>query len=134
MLRMDGAFFYGGRYNPAEEFGALYLSDSPEGCAAELARRPASPQGYIIGSIKITLTKVCDLTDENLLADLGLAGNELKSDDWTDTQVLGDLIREAEFEAIIVPSAAGEFNNLVIFMDRLSERSEVTVEDIRPLG
>lgn len=133
VLTMDGAFLYGGRYNLAEEFGALYLSDSPEGCTAELARRPASPHDYIISSIKITLTKVCDLTDETLLADLGLTANELKSDDWTDTQVLGDLVRQAGFEAIIVPSAAGEFNNLVIFMDRLSERSKVTVEDTRPL-
>lgn len=133
ILTMDGALLSGGRYNAAEEFGALYLSESPEGCAAELARRPAAPHGYILGSIKVTLGKICDLTDEGLLADLGLTANQLKADDWTDTQVLGALIREAGFEAIVVPSAAGEFNNLVIFTDRLSEKSEIVLEDTRPL-
>jgi RES domain-containing protein len=33
ILNMDGALLYGGRYNPPDEFGALYLSDSPEACA-----------------------------------------------------------------------------------------------------
>jgi len=130
---MDGALLYGGRYNTAEEFGALYLSENQEGCAAELARRTVAPQGYIVGSIKVTLRRICDLTDDGLLADLGLTANQLKADNWTDTQVLGALIREAGFEAILVPSAAGDFNNLVIFMDRLAKNSEVVLEDTQPL-
>jgi RES domain-containing protein len=36
ILNMDGALLYGGRYNPPDEFGALYLSDSPEACAFAL--------------------------------------------------------------------------------------------------
>lgn len=106
----------------------------PQGCAAELARRPATPQGYIVGSIRVTLDRICDLTDDELLADLGLTSSQLKADDWTDTQVLGKLVREAGFEAILVPSAAGDFSNLVIFLDRLAGRSEVTLEETRPLS
>jgi RES domain-containing protein len=131
---MEGALLSGGRYNAAEEFGALYLSETPEGCAAEMARRPAAPQDYIVGSIRVTLGRICDLTDEGLLADLGLTSNQLKVNDWTDMQVLGKLVREAGFEAILVPSAAGDFNNLVIFMDRLSGKSEVALKDTRPLS
>ena len=134
ILTMEGALLSGGRYNAAEEFGALYLSETPEGCAAEMARRPAAPQDYIVGSIRVTLGRICDLTDEGLLADLGLTSNQLKVNDWTDMQVLGKLVREAGFEAILVPSAAGDFNNLVIFMDRLSGKSEVALEDTRPLS
>jgi len=130
---MEGALLSGGRYNAAQEFGALYLSENPEGCATELARRPVAPQGYIVCSIRISLGRICDLTDEALLADLGLTPNQLKADDWTDTQVLGKLVREAGFEAILVPSAAGDFNNLVIFMDRLAGQSEVALEDTQPL-
>jgi RES domain-containing protein len=131
---MDGALLSGGRYNAAEQFGALYLSESPEGCAAELSRRPEAPQDYVLGSIRVRLGRICDLTDEALLADLGLTSSQLKADDWTDTQVLGALVREAGFEAILVPSAAGDFNNLVIFMDRLTEKSEVSLEDTWPLS
>ena len=38
-MNMDGAFLFGGRYNPPETFGALYLSDSSEGCAASELRQ-----------------------------------------------------------------------------------------------
>lgn len=36
----QGALEHGGRYNPRREFGALYLSESPAACHAELQRRP----------------------------------------------------------------------------------------------
>ena len=66
ILAMDGAFLYGGRYNQAEEFGALYLSESKEGCEAEVSRRPAGPKHYLVGKIKVDLSRVCDLTDKAL--------------------------------------------------------------------
>lgn len=131
---MDGALLYGGRYNAPEKFGALYLSASLEGCAAELARRPAAPQDYIVGTVRVTLQSICDLTDQDLLAELGITSDQLKADDWNEAQILGTLIREAGFEGMIVPSAAGAFNNLVIFMDRLSDSSEVELEDVQPLS
>lgn len=133
ILEMDGAFLYGGRYNPPERFGALYLADSREGCAAELARRPAAPQGYLAGKIRVTLHGLCDLTDPELLAELDVTVEQLKTDDWTETQLLGTLVRDAGFEGMIVPSAAGEFNNLVIFMDQLDNSSAIELEDIQKL-
>ena len=130
---MDGAFQWGGRYNAPGEFGALYLSKTQKGCAAEITRRPAHPTKYIIGKIRIKLGKVCDLTDEDLLKKLGLTRDHLTADDLAETQALGDLIRDAGFEGIIVPSAAGDFNNLVIFVDRLSSASSIDLEEIKPL-
>ncbi len=35
----EGSRLRGGRYNPRDRFGGLYLADSPEGCRAELLRR-----------------------------------------------------------------------------------------------
>lgn len=131
---MDGALLWGGRYNAPDKFGALYLSASPEGCATELASRPAAPKNYIVGTVRVTLQRVCDRTDDELLSELGITSNQLKSDDWNETEILGTLIRQAGFEGVIVPSAAGDFNNLVIFMDRLSGSSEVELEDIQPLS
>jgi len=130
---MDGALSSGGRYNAPDEFGALYLSETPDGCAADIARRPAAPQNYILGTIRVRLQKLCDLTDERLQSELGITLNQLRSDDWTETRILGALIREAGFEGMIVPSAAGEFRNLVVFMDRLAGASKVELEDVKPL-
>jgi RES domain-containing protein len=45
-MNMDGALLHGGRYNPPDKYGALYLSDSPEACAAEMKRRPGSPPDH----------------------------------------------------------------------------------------
>ena len=130
---MDGAFLNGGRYNAPRKFGALYLSKNQKGCATEITRRPSHPTNYIVGKIRIKLGKVCDLTDEDLLNELGLSREQLTADDWTETQTLGDLIREAGFEGIVVPSAAGDFNNLVIFVDRLSGASSIDIEEVKPL-
>lgn len=47
-MNMDGALLYGGRYNPPDEYGALYLSDSPEACAAEMKRRPRTPPDALL--------------------------------------------------------------------------------------
>ncbi len=133
LLTMDGAFQWGGRYNAPGEFGALYLSKTRKGCAAEITRRPSFPPKYIVGKIRVKLGKVCDLTDPELLKQLGLSRVQLTADDWAETQTLGDLIRDAGFEGIIVPSAAGHFNNLVIFTDRLSAAPRIELEETKPL-
>lgn len=36
-------------------------------------------------------------------------------------------------EGMVVPSAAGDFNNLVIFVDRLAGTSRVELEEVKPL-
>ena len=130
---MDGAFRWGGRYNAPGEFGALYLSKTKKGVVAEITRRPAHPTKYIAGKIRVKLGKVCDLTDPDLLRKLSITKKHLVADDWSETQALGNLIREAGFEGIIVPSAAGNFNNLVIFVDHLKSTSVVELEEAKPL-
>ncbi len=77
---MDGALLHGGRYKPPEEFGALYLSESPEACAAEMRRRPRTPAYYVLGEIKVNVQKICDLTDPDLLDRLGLERDDLCTD------------------------------------------------------
>jgi len=86
-MNMDGALLHGGRYNPPDEFGALYLSDSPEVCAAEMIRRPRTPPDYVMGEIKVKAQKICDLTDPILLDRLGLEMDDLCTDDWELTRI-----------------------------------------------
>jgi RES domain-containing protein len=127
-----GAYLAGGRYNPPEQFGALYLGESPGVCRVELARQDLrSLSRFVLGTFRVTLAKVCDLTDPAVLRALGIKRNDLVQDDWLPTQQLGTLIREAGFEAALVPSAAGPHVNLVIFTDRLSDESEVRIEDVQ---
>lgn len=127
-----GAYLAGGRYNPPDRFGALYLSENPGVCRAELARQGLrSLSRFVLGTFRVTLAKVCDLTDPSVLRALGIRRDDLVQDDWLPTQQLGTLIREAGFEAALVPSAAGPYVNLVIFTDRLGDESAVRVEDVQ---
>jgi len=80
-MNMDGALLHDGRYNPPDEFGALYLSDSPEACAAEMKHWPRTPPDYVIVEIKVKARKICDLTDPILLDLLGLEIDDLCPDD-----------------------------------------------------
>jgi RES domain-containing protein len=133
ILEIEKSEQYGGRYNTPGQFGALYLSRTIKGCEKEVDRRPGRPDRYDVGKIKVTLEKVCDLTDPELLKKLKIAKDQLITDDYIETRLLGELAREEGFEAIIVPSAAGNFNNLVIFKDKLIGKSRVELEEITTL-
>ncbi len=105
-----GAFFGGGRYNAPEQFGALYLGESPKACRAEVARRRAPKAPMVLGVFEITFSRVCDLTDPEIRNRLGLQADDLVQDDWSLTQEVTVAIRGAGFEAILAPSAAGPSN------------------------
>ena len=77
--------------------------------------------------------KVCDLTDHRLLKKLKLSKKQLTADDWTETQALGEIVRNGGYEGMIVPSAAGDFNNLVVFVDRLDGASSIELKEVKPL-
>lgn len=133
IMNMDGALLYSGRYNPPDEYGALYLSESPEACGAEMKRRPRTPPDYFVGEINVNAQKICDLTGPVLLDQLGLEMDDLCKDDWEITRILGNMIRGSSFEGAIVPSAAGPYKNLVLFLNRFSSRSSLELIDVRPL-
>ena len=76
---------------------------------------------------------MCDLTDPELLKKLKISKKQLTADEWTETQALGELLREDGYEGMIVPSAAGDFNNLVIFVDRMASTSRIELEEVKNL-
>jgi len=128
----QGALEHGGRYNPRREFGALYLSESPAACRAEMRRRPGVRVQYWHARLKVRVAKALDLTDPVTRDKLGITEQVLVSDDWTMTQDLGRAARRAGFNAIIVPSAAGKHHNLVIFKDLLSGSEVAETERVEP--
>lgn len=119
------AFLAGGRYNPPEQFDAIYLGESPHACRAEVARRGAPKAPMVLSVFEVMLSRVCDLTDAEIRDRLGLQANDFVQDDWSLTQEVATAVRDAGFEAILAPSAAGPYVNLIIFKDRLLPNSRI---------
>jgi len=128
----QGALEHGGRYNPRREFGALYLSESPAACRAEMQRRPGVRLRYWDACIRVRVAKALDLTDPAVRNTLGIRHEDLVSDDWDLTQDVGRAARRAGFDALIVPSAAGTHHNLVVFTDLLSGEETAETERAEP--
>jgi hypothetical protein len=63
--------------------------------------------------------------NSGLLKKLKITENQLTTDNYIETRVLGELARDAGFEGMIVPSAAGNFKNLVVFKVQLIGKSRV---------
>lgn len=59
--------------------------------------------------------------------------DDLCTDDWQVTRVLADQIRDAGFDGSLVPSAAGPYKNLMLFLDRFPDQSSVELVDVRPM-
>ena len=121
VLDTRGSFKHGGRYNPTGEFGALYISDSEKLCKAEVEKRIklTCVDSQAIRKIKVSLTKVLDLTKSGNLKKLGVTKQDLIQDrnegGWTLPRNIARLAYKSGYEAILTPSATSKGNNLVIF-------------------
>jgi RES domain-containing protein len=137
-LSTRGALLAGGRYN-AKGVAALYLASSPNLAVSEhlglgalygVTRFPPR----LLVSIDVDLTRVLDLTAEDVLAQVRVKRDDLVgpySDDPSHpsiTQLIAQLARAQGFEAIMAPSAVepGQ-ENLVIFPENLSSPESVRV-------
>lgn len=134
-LSTEGSVLYGGRYNPKDAFGALYCSEKPATCIAEVRKATAGRtlSAFVLVSVTVELQRVLDLTDHAVLQRLGLRSEDLIAPDWAPTQELGRLAREAGFEGLLVPSAAAPGTNLVLFPDYLASASSVQLQAIEPV-
>lgn len=121
ILSTQSSLKRGGRYNPRGEFGALYTGENEAVCRAEASRRIgndfAAPK--IISKLKISLSKVLDLTKPTNLKALNVEKEDLTTDrtkgGWDLTQNIARIAYHGGYEAIIAPSATKKGNSLVIF-------------------
>jgi RES domain-containing protein len=118
-LRPDRENTRGARWNPPET-PAIYSS---------LERRTAVAEGKHLASlhpieptverkvytIEVSLSRVIDLSDWNVLKDLGVERELFDTDDYTATQLIGGSAEWLGCDGIIVPSAREEGLNLVVF-------------------
>jgi RES domain-containing protein len=129
-----GARTVGGRWNPPGSFATLYLAGSVEVAVAEL-HRLAARSGRTVDDFmprhlleyEVELGAVLDLTDEATLDAVGLSEAQVRSDDATPCQKVGEAAHHLGREGVLAPSATGAGNVLAIFVERLSPNSRLEV-------
>lgn len=136
------SFGTGGRFNPAGEFGALYVSLDPETPFRELRRQANKAALDVLDLLPRTLfaadvylQKVLDIACIAPSPAYRLTDAELRSDDWTACQDVARRARTAGYEAVRFPSATGRGENLAIFLDRLLPGSYIRIirePEVRP--
>jgi RES domain-containing protein len=140
VLSIQGSFITGGRFNIRNKFGALYVSEH-----WETAIKESINTGKRIGfnefvpktlvAIKVDSLKVLDLDDATVREHLGIRCKDVQID-WMNenrkdrvalTQSIGELGREAGFDAVAMKSQLDpKTTNLAIFIDKVPE-SQITV-------
>jgi RES domain-containing protein len=123
-----GARAFGGRWNPREIFGAIYLASSRSACAGE-ARRAAEAIGtspevmlqapYLLHTIDAREVLALDLTSPDIMETVGLTPADIADPDWTACQAVGHAAWFLGFQGILAPSASGAGTVLAAFEGRL---------------
>jgi len=111
----------GARWNPPQ-VAAIYTSLQRETAIAEVEYRlklePCSLRPDIrktIYRIKIKITSLIDLSDDNSLKKVGIDREKLSNVDYSICQCVGGCIEWLEHDGLLVPSVRDEGTNLVIF-------------------
>lgn len=153
-----GSLVAGGRFNFNGHFGALYLSETPFVCleegtrftdtslkhSAEAARKNAAVKSLPIMFVGfyIELSNVLDLTDPDVLSEIGITEEEMRTTDWfveqenereAITQKIGRIAKESGFEAIVARSARCDGKNIIVFCGNVRAPSRVSVVDRKKL-
>jgi RES domain-containing protein len=84
----------------------------------------------VIAHIKVSFTKLLDLTDATIRRAIGVSKADLVSDDFSLTQAIGHLAQLLGFEALRVPSVTDLGTNIVIFTENLGAGSAIAVQEI----
>jgi RES domain-containing protein len=137
LLTGAGSKTAGARWNPPNSFRTVYTSLDPQTALDEvlahfrhygLAISKAMPRVFV--SLETSLRRVLDLTDGSTRRLFGVSERRLLTVLWREeqkrgrealTQAVGRLAYEAEWEGLLVPSAARKGGaNLIIFPANLS--------------
>ena len=122
----EGARINGGRFNPRGSFPALYLCETRSCVVAELTRQGTRHVVGVEGLLprllyryELDLHRVLDLTDSDTRTHLGIAKDELVTDDWSVCQQLGTEAHAVGDQGIRTYSATGVDTILVVFPELL---------------
>lgn len=113
----------GARWNPPETAG-LYTSLDRATVLAEmehlrnLQTPPVARALFRLHRVRLGVEKMLDLRDLDLLEMLGVSQAELVADESAACRRVGGAAAWLGRDAILVPSARGEGENLVVFVDQ----------------
>lgn len=126
-----------GRFHgPDTGRATTYLAASAATSWAEVTHRwQADPDAYRMAEVEVALKRVADLTDSTMQKRYSVDLKALVGDDYRPCQRLADRLRADGYEGIWTYSRADQPDGrqLVVFLDRLSERSRVAVRDLRKI-
>ena len=140
-LSGEGAYRFGGRWNPRRVFPTIYLAEPLQACMREFGRaaqaaaiEPAAMirRGFVVHTITVADLPVLDLRSSDALAFVGLSLEDIADDDWSACQAVGHAAWFLEFGAVFAPSATGDGHVLAAFEGRL-QPGQLTVSESRPL-
>jgi RES domain-containing protein len=126
----EGSSRVEGRYHTTDEDMVLYLSDSPTLSTNESTKAfqtvPLKESAWHTATFNIGLTRVLDLTDPEILEDLGVTPADLvqpKPGGYRLPQEIAKKARANGFEAIITPTARPGMSgkNMVVFLEVLAD-------------
>lgn len=121
-----------GRWSKANELEVLYTAIERDGALAEIGYRlslePIWPSrlSHEITKLSVELDNVCDLTDFEKLDALGVEVERYESHEYVQTQAIAAAARFLEFDALLVPNARHNSNNLVLFSE-IVNASDVSI-------
>ena len=127
-----GARGFGGRWNPPDSFPVLYTGLTVATVEAELVRHVLRSNleltdllPRVIYTLEVRMSSVVDLRDEASLVAVGLAMDDVTSDDLSACQAVGEAVHKLGREGILAPSATGSGDVLAIFELNLRSHSSV---------
>lgn len=140
-LSGEGAYKFGGRWNPRAVFAAIYLAVPRSTAMLEFQRRAEAASmdpvdmlraGYVLHTIEVRDLPVLDLHTEQALAAVGLGTDDITSSDWTACQSIGHAAWFLQFGGVYAPSAAEHGFVLTAFEGRL-DPGQLTVTSSAPI-
>ena len=80
-----------------------------------------------LATIRVRLSRVLDLTSDQVRAALGVTEAELTADDPAVPRSIGEAAHHLGYEAVLAPAAAGPGQALAIFLDNRAADSELAL-------
>jgi RES domain-containing protein len=124
-----GARLNGGRWNPRDLCSTIYLAQPLRACLAELDRLAeaagVSTSNLLraprsLHTISVRDVSLLDLRGEDALQYVGLSLDDIRDDDRTACQTVGNAAFFLEMARVVAPSATGEGLVIALFETRLT--------------
>lgn len=129
----------GGRWHPPNDFEALYTSTEEQGAMAEiyhhLSRAPVFSSSHVrIHQLNIRAERILIFNEVSDMASLGIDEEAFRKGGYERSREIGAAARFLDMEGLVVPSARWPCNNLVLFLDRISDRDSLEIMETRDIN